>query len=236
MGIATGLGLLRSLAIYHGNPFRAAAQRRFLSQFVRPGDLAFDIGAHVGSRSRLLSRLGARVIALEPQPHCAAVIARLLPQVALVEKAAGRAEGRTTLHISRRHPTVSSVSAGWIDDVAQTDGFRHVRWDQRIEVDVTTLDRLIAEHGVPAFCKIDVEGAEVDILAGLSHPIPTLSLEYLPETPDRARAALAELMRNGDYRFNFVQGEGHGLAGPWMDAPSLLSGLRRQGDIYARLV
>lgn len=234
MGLATGLGLLRSLAIYHGNPMRAAAQQRFLSQFVRPGDLAFDIGAHVGSRSRLLSRLGACVVALEPQPHCAAVIARLLPKVALVRKAVGREEGRTTLHISRRHPTVSSVNAGWIDAVAQTEGFRHVRWDQRLEVEVTTLDALIAEHGLPAFCKIDVEGAEAEILAGLHHPIPMLSLEYLPETPDRARAALSELSRNGDYIFNFVAGEGHGFVGPWRDA-GLLSTLDRQGDIYARL-
>ncbi|MDH2326957.1 FkbM family methyltransferase [Cereibacter sp. SYSU M97828] len=235
MGVATGLGLLRSLAIYHGHPIRAAAQQRFLSQFVRPGDLAFDIGAHVGSRSRLLHRLGARVIALEPQPHCAAVIARLLPGVTLLPKAAGRSEGRATLHISRRHPTVSSLSAGWIKDVAQTEGFRHVRWDQRLEVEVTTLDALIAAHGLPAFCKIDVEGHEAEILAGSNHPIPTVALEYLPETPDLARAAVAQLARNGDYAFNFVQGEGHDFIGPWKDADSLLSQLSRQGDIYARL-
>jgi predicted RNA methylase len=47
-------------------------QRRseFYSQFVSSGDLVFDVGANVGNRSKIFSRLGARVIAFEPQPAC----------------------------------------------------------------------------------------------------------------------------------------------------------------------
>ena len=44
------------------------------ARFVRPGDLAFDIGAHVGDRIGSFRRLGARVVALEPQPLCARAI------------------------------------------------------------------------------------------------------------------------------------------------------------------
>ena len=39
-----------------------------MAQFVRPGDLVFDVGAHVGDRIAAFRRLGARVVAVEPQP------------------------------------------------------------------------------------------------------------------------------------------------------------------------
>ena len=41
---------------------------RLYGHFVRPGDLVFDIGAHVGDRVASFRRLGARVVAVEPQP------------------------------------------------------------------------------------------------------------------------------------------------------------------------
>ena len=50
---------------------------RLYAEFVKPGDLVFDIGAHVGDRVRAFRRLGARVIAIEPQPALARTL-RLL--------------------------------------------------------------------------------------------------------------------------------------------------------------
>ena len=50
---------------------RDAAMDALYARFVRPGDLAFDIGSHVGDRIGSFRRLGARVVALEPQPLCA---------------------------------------------------------------------------------------------------------------------------------------------------------------------
>ena len=67
-------GIGRSLAIYHGIPGRRARLTRFYRQFLDPGDVAFDIGAHVGSRVRAWRRLGVRVIAVEPQPDCLRVL------------------------------------------------------------------------------------------------------------------------------------------------------------------
>ena len=60
--------LSRSLRIYHGDKERHAAMDRLYGAFLSPGDLAFDIGAHVGDRISSFRRLGARVVALEPQP------------------------------------------------------------------------------------------------------------------------------------------------------------------------
>ena len=106
--------LSRSLRIYHGDKERHAAMDRLYGAFLSPGDLAFDIGAHVGDRISSFRRLGARVVALEPQPGPARVI-RLIhrrdPLVTLVEAACGDHEGSIALRINSENPTVSTASA-----------------------------------------------------------------------------------------------------------------------------
>jgi hypothetical protein len=59
---------IRSFRIYYGDRRRAAAMDRLYGSFVRPGDLVFDVGAHIGDRVASFLRLGARVVAVEPQP------------------------------------------------------------------------------------------------------------------------------------------------------------------------
>ena len=68
---------------------------------------------------------------------------------------------------------------------------------------MTTLDELIAAHGEPAFCKIDVEGFEVEVLAGLTRPLRALSFEYLPMAHDAALAVLDRVGELGAYRYNY---------------------------------
>ena len=60
-------GIARSALIYRANPLKRRRSRRFYGQFVGPGDLAFDIGAHLGDRVQAWTDLGARVVAVEPQ-------------------------------------------------------------------------------------------------------------------------------------------------------------------------
>src|SRR5262245_17343838 len=67
-GWRTLRGVARSLRIYYGNRGRRAAMDRLYGPFVTAGDLVFDIGAHVGDRISAFRRLGARVVAVEPQP------------------------------------------------------------------------------------------------------------------------------------------------------------------------
>lgn len=239
--LSAGVGLARSLLVYYGMPWRRRGLSRLYSGLVETGDLVFDIGAHVGNRSRTLHALGARVVAVEPQPLLIRTLARTLPKtrVTLVTKAVGRAPGRATLRISSRHPTVSTLSSDWIGKVGATKGFGAVSWDREAEVEVTTLDALIAEHGKPAFCKIDVEGLEAEILAGLSQPLALVAFEALPEAQEVTRACLERLAELGEYRFNLVEGEGaRFLSHDWVDAPAILKiagAMERSGDIYARL-
>ncbi len=73
--IAEMVAVARSVVTYHGDPEKRAAMDALYGRFVRPGGLAFDIGSHVGDRVASFRRLGARVVALEPQPGPAGVIA-----------------------------------------------------------------------------------------------------------------------------------------------------------------
>jgi FkbM family methyltransferase len=243
--LARAWGLARSLVIYHGRPWRRRALRRLYREFLGPGDLAFDVGAHVGDRTRCFAQLGARVIAIEPQPELAARLRRVFagdPKVAVLESALGAAPGRATLFQSRRTPTVTTLSDAWIGLVRGTEGFEGVAWQDRCEVPVTTLDGLIARHGLPRFCKIDVEGFEAEVLHGLSQPLPALSLEYVPAATGVVLAAIGRLEELGRYRFNVAPGERLRWLWPaWRGRSEIEDWLARRrpgepsGDVYARL-
>ena len=239
------LGLLRSLAVYHAIPLRQRRLRRLYATFAAPGDLAFDLGAHAGNRTRALAAVGCRVVAVEPQPDFARLLRALFARqtrVEIIEAAVGERAGRAALAVSDRTPTMTTLATRWREARARDPVFAGVRWNRGIEVDTTTLDLLIARFGPPAFIKIDVEGAEPSVLAGLSHPVPALSFEYLPHGLDYTRDCVGRLRALGAYRFNWSPGESYELAAErWMTGDELGAALEtgaaqhRSGDVYARL-
>jgi FkbM family methyltransferase len=242
-------GIARSLVMYHGQPAKFRRMLRLYGEFLGPGDIGFDIGAHVGSRVRAWRRLGTRVIAVEPQPDCLHILRLFFGRdrgVTILPVAVGARPGTARLAISTRTPTVSSMSADWIESVTTDHRFATVRWDRAVDVEVRTLDDLIATHGEPAFCKIDVEGFEIEVLAGLSRPLRALSFEYLPPAHDAALAALEQVERLGSsaggYVYNYSPIETMRMASvDWLDAAGLVRlldrfrPLGRSGDVYARL-
>jgi FkbM family methyltransferase len=238
-------GVLRSLRIYYGDGQRRAAMDRLYREFVRPGDLVFDIGAHVGDRVSSFRRLGARVVAVEPQPALARALQLIYWRnraVAIEAVAVGRTEGTVELQLNLANPTVSSASREFLQAAAQAPGWRHERWPKSIEVQMLTLDRLIARHGVPSFIKIDVEGFEAEALAGLPAPVAALSFEFTLIQRDVALAALRRCIALGYTRFNSSLGESQVLVHQqWTDALTMEHWLTtvpsqaNSGDIYAML-
>lgn len=245
-GFRLGIGLLRSVIIY-ARPGRQRALRRMYSPLVTSGSLVFDVGAHIGDRTRAFAALGARVIAFEPQPQVWRVLKMFtqhLPGVILRREAVGPAAGRSSLAISLDAPTVSTLSVGWRNAVRRNNpGFAQVQWSEVLEVDVVTLDQMVQLYGRPDFCKIDVEGYEADVLRGLHVPIPALSFEFVSGSLDHALLAMQELQRLGRYEFNVIEGEKRRfLFSTWHDAKTIIAWLQAgadavaSGDIYARLV
>lgn len=244
MDVLSALGVLRSLVIYRMRPLQNRRLRVFYRDLISPGDLCFDIGAHVGSRAAAMIAAGGRVVALEPQTVFHRVL-RHLPseRLTVLPLAVGDHPGQLDLYVSRLHPTVTTLSPNWIATVGQAPGFRSVKWDRTVTVEVTTLDALIASHGMPRFCKIDVEGMEASILEGLSQAVPLIAFEYLPAALSTAHACIDRLEKLGTYEYNRVSGERHRFEEDgWLDATGIRERLKgvtktsRSGDIYARLV
>jgi FkbM family methyltransferase len=241
------LSLAAHRALHRFGPTRAALERRraqkgvrFYREFLGGGELCFDVGANVGDRTRLFRQLGATVVAVEPQRACIAELKRRFEgdaQVAIVQSALGAAPGKAEIAISESDPTISTMSARW-----RTEGrfAGSGNWTGTEEVEVTTLDRLIEEHGRPKFCKIDVEGYEEQVLAGLSEPIPYTSFEFTREFLDDARKCVSHLGRIGSIEVSYSPGESMALAGDWADPGTIFARLDASpepglwGDIYVR--
>jgi len=244
-GLDRLVGLARSIVIYHGIPWRQREMRKLYAGFVDAGDVAFDIGAHVGNRTRGLAALGCRVIAVEPQPDFARLLRLLFgrsPQVEIVEAAIGARAGKASLSISERTPTVTTVAADWREARSHEPEFDGVHWNRSLVVETTTLDLLIARWGMPSFVKIDVEGGEPAVLAGLTRAVPALSFEYVPSAPGEVRACVERVSALGSYLFNWSVGESFKLESEtWLSGDELMAalgtprGLQRSGDVYARL-
>lgn len=238
------LGLTRSIAMYYGNLHKLRRMQRFYAQFIQPGDLCFDIGAHVGNRLWAWRKLGARVVGVEPQPLCMQFLRYWYghqPQVTLVEAAVGAVAGIQPLWISERTPTVTTLSKAWIDTVQAVPSFAAVQWRQADAVKVTTLDELIARYGEPRFCKIDVEGYELEVLRGLSRPLAALSFEYIPAARATTLGCIDRLHQLGVYEFNWSVGEHHRWQAPqWVDGKTVSAFVAQlpphtsSGDMYAR--
>jgi len=216
---------------------------RLYGLFVQPGDLVFDVGAHVGDRIASFRRLGARVVAAEPQPVPAKILKLLYGRsryVAIEPVAVGRSNGTVVIMINPDNPTVSTASLEMISAARDAPGWEVQRWSRKAHVPLTTLDSLIARHGIPTFAKIDVEGFEYEVLAGLTHPIRAMSFEFTTIQRNIAIACVERCIALGLKHFNAALGESQTLVYPdWVSGADITAWLSElphaanSGDIYA---
>jgi FkbM family methyltransferase len=206
--------------------------------FVRPGDIVFDVGANVGTKTGLFLGSGARVVCVEPQPDCVAALTKQFggnPRVTIVAKGLAEKPGVLDLSICSAAHTISTFAERW-----KTGRFANYKWDKVIPVPVATLDELIQAHGVPRYCKVDVEGFELSVLRGLTRPVPLLSFEFAREFLDSAKMCVAYLQEIGFKQFDFALGENpEFVSSGWLGGDALFDRIGRiadpdlWGDIYA---
>jgi FkbM family methyltransferase len=169
--------IAKKLILYGGYEQR---EIDLLCSLVQPGDCVLDIGANIGLYSLALSRAvgpGGRVIAFEPDPDNAALLRRNLnvngcTNVTVIEDALGDESKDVKLYESEDNRGALSTS-----DVLGV-GEEHA-----IRVRMRRGDAVLAELGVkPRLAKIDVEGAEPLVIAGLGAQLPqVLMFEFVPQ-------------------------------------------------------
>ena len=168
--------------------------------------LIFDIGANFGNKAAIFSKLADHVVCVEPDRRAVAALEtrfRKKPNVHTVAAAMGAvggqaefmrlSEGSTRNTLSQKHAKLHQISD-----------------DSHEMVDVVTADALIDIHGVPNFLKVDVEGFEVDVFAGLTKPVPLISFEAnLPEFRSETITVVERLLDiHPRYRFNAIRNDG----------------------------
>lgn len=213
----------------------------FYSQFVKAGSLCYDVGANEGSRTEVFRNIGARVVAVEPQKSCLHTLHQRFdgdPHVIIVPLGLADAPGQAKLALSADSSTIASLSPEFRQKWRWAG---KVHWETDELIELTTLDELIREFGVPDFCKIDVEGFEEQVLLGLSQPVRALSFEFNIEFLKQTRKCLQRLQELTYSRFNYSLGESMVMAlKDWSSADDMLASLEANadplcwGDVYAK--
>lgn len=215
---------------------------RCLLTGLRQGDLIFDIGANVGFKTDLFLRLGARVVAIEPDETNQSILKerfvrfRLLRSpLVIVGKAVSDKSAVETMWIDGPGSAVNTLSQKWAttlkgNKARQTYGHCGLDFERHKTVETTTVEELISAHGVPIFIKIDVEGYELNVIRSLQRPVPYLSFEVnLPEFMPEALQCIEILGRLAvTGKFNYAVDCEQGLAlDRWLSADDFMCVLRQ---------
>jgi hypothetical protein len=213
-----------------------------LNEIIKDKHLVFDIGANIGNKTMSYLTYGVRVVCVEPQIDCLIELHRRFKtdRVVIVPYAVS-SDGQTRKFRIANANTISTFSEEFINETGK-DRFRGYIWGNPTDIETVTLDSLIEKYGVPDYCKIDVEGSEIEVLSGLSQPIPCISYEYTPELHTNALKCLNKIDSLGKYTFNYSEGESLLFSNnQWLKKDDINSYLVTNikninfGDIYARI-
>ncbi|HEY9769101.1 MAG TPA: FkbM family methyltransferase [Coleofasciculaceae cyanobacterium] len=202
--------------------------QNIFAQHLQAGDVFYDIGANVGFFSIIAAKLvgnTGKVYAFEPGEGNANSIrhnARLndFNQIEVIEKAVSNTSGEGQLLLAKYSGGHALATADAPPDLAG-----------EVTIDLVSIDDLIAQNRItpPNFVKVDVEGAELDVLKGMSETIKTYQPTIIYEVDDSDRAGyerkyreLADFLESLNYQVTQIENSydtidwcvGHAIATP----------------------
>jgi FkbM family methyltransferase len=215
--------------------------KEFYSRFISSNDLVFDVGANFGNRVAIFLAIEAKVVAIEPQDKCVKYLKATYKDL-LIENVGLGAKKEMKTFYEADNSVLSTFSDEYIEKVENT---RHKTsiWKKSTQIQIVTLDELIAKYGNPEFIKIDVEGYEYEVLSGLNQKSGVISFEYnVPELINEVLNCIEKLYSLGYNEFNYSVGESMKLYHQdWLDYNSFVTIVNENtflkstfGDVYAK--
>ena len=209
-------------------------------KLINKGDLYFDIGAHLGEKSKPFIKKKIRTIMVEPLPVCVKTLKRLYSKnsiVKIIPKGLGSKNTKKILSINKQMPTVSTFANHW-----KYGRFSNLIWNEKTQIQITTLDALIKKFGDPQYIKIDVEGYELNVLKGLSKKSGIISFEITSEFFSDAIKCLKHLKKLSYNSFTFSIGEQKKFFSDWSDYKTIINLIKKEikkdklfwADIYCK--
>ena len=169
--------------------------------------LIFDIGAHEGYITQFLLEHGFKVVALEPDKRNQKILTRRFKSnnnFTLIKKGASSSNHSASFFVHKSNSAFNTISSKWKGSVEKKSNTSIFQPKQEI-IELVTLDSLIQDIGKPKFIKVDVEGHELEVVRGLSHPIPLITFEAnFPEFKNETIETINILTKlDSNYLFNY---------------------------------
>ncbi|MDB5255484.1 MAG: FkbM family methyltransferase [Chitinophagaceae bacterium] len=182
-----------------------------LLEYIKPGQVVIEAGANNGTETVLLSRLvgpTGKVFAFEPVEHIHNMLQLNLSinhcgNVTAEQKALGESDGELYFNVLPEN-FCNQGMAGKYDE-------RSV--DTKVLVQQTSIDSLLLQHHIQAidFIKMDIQGAEIELLKGAEQTIQkSKPLIFTEATEDfLSIQKLFETLSDLNYSVYFIQPKGH---------------------------
>ena len=172
-------------------------------------DLIIDVGANVGNKSNLFSKLADKVLAFEPSTSIFPILKHRYKNsnVEVFNCALGSDNTNLDFYELKGNEWYSSLSKKHIETTVTERKVINPDLIKNKQVIVEKIENFIKKYGIPIYIKIDVEGYEYEVIRGLETAVPLISFEAnLPEFCQESINCINYLssISSDKYMFNFT--------------------------------